>query len=158
MAALRGVINTKDFEGRLVNNMLLYGDSGTGKSATVKSLLAVPELSGLRLIEVEKSDLNDLPELIRTLGGRRQKFILFVDDLTFDQDDRTYSALKTILEGGLEITRPRTSRSTPPPTAAIWCARPSATGRETSGRGGDQSQEKTSLAERFGLRIPYLTP
>ncbi len=151
------LLNTKGLvEGRLVNNVLLYGDSGTGKSATVKSLLAVPGLAGLRLIEVEKSDLNDLPELIRTLGGRRQKFILFVDDLTFDQDDRTYSALKTILEGGLEKR---------PVNVAIYATsnRRNLVRQTFSDRMGDEVdavetiQEKTSLAERFGLRIPYLT-
>jgi len=149
--------NTKGLVGgRPVNNVLLYGDSGTGKSATVKSLLAVPELAGLRLIEVEKGDLNDLPELIRALGGRRQKFILFVDDLTFDQDARTYSALKTILEGGLEKR---------PVNVAIYATsnRRNLVRQTFSDRVGDEVdavetiQEKTSLAERFGLRIPYLT-
>lgn len=86
--------------GKLVNNALLFGEGGTGKSATVKSLLAVPGFEKLRLIEVEKEGLADLPVLIRSLAGRRQKFILFIDDLAFDQDDRTYSTLKTILEGG----------------------------------------------------------
>lgn len=143
-------------EGKQVNNVLLYGDSGTGKSVTVKSLLAVPEFGNLRLIEVEKDELSDLPHLIRTLGGRRQKFILFIDDLTFDQDDRTYSALKTILEGGLEKR---------PANVAIYATsnRRHLVRQTFSDRVGDEIdasetiQEKTSLAERFGLRIPYLT-
>lgn len=99
----RVIANTRAMlEGNLVNNVLLYGDSGTGKSATVKNLLTLPGFEALRLIEVQKEGLADLPRLIRTLGGRRLKFILFIDDLAFDQDDKTYSALKTILEGGLE--------------------------------------------------------
>lgn len=143
-------------EGRQVNNVLLYGDSGTGKSVTVKSLLAVPEFQNLRLIEVEKESLGDLPRLIRLLAGRRQKFILFIDDLAFDQDDRTYSALKTILEGGLEKR---------PPNVAVYATsnRRNLVRQTFSDRAGDEVdmietiQEKTSLAERFGLRIPYLT-
>ncbi len=97
------VANTRALlEGHPVNNVLLYGDSGTGKSATVKSLLAVEGFDDLRIIELQKEGLADMPSLIRQLRTRRQKFILFIDDLAFDQDDRTYSVLKTILEGGLE--------------------------------------------------------
>lgn len=141
--------------GRQVNNVLLYGDSGTGKSVTVKSLLTVPEFGDLRLIEVDKTGLADLPHLIRTLAGRRQKFIIFIDDLAFDQDDRTYSALKTILEGGLEKR---------PANVAVYATsnRRNLVRQTFSDRAGDEVdmvetiQEKTSLAERFGLRIPYL--
>ena len=91
--------NTEAFvSGRAANNVLLYGDSGTGKSATVKCLLSVPDFGNLRLIEVQKEGLRDMPALIRSLRGRQQKFILFIDDLAFDQDDNTYSVVKTILE------------------------------------------------------------
>ena len=65
-------------------------------------MLYLPGMEDLRLIEVEKENLTGIPALIRSLAGRRQKFILFIDDLAFDQDDKTYSALKTILEGTLE--------------------------------------------------------
>lgn len=88
--------------GRRVNNVLLYGESGTGKSATVKHLLTLPGTQELRLIEADKENLSGLPALIRSLRGRRQKFLVFIDDLAFDRDDSTYSILKTILEGGLE--------------------------------------------------------
>lgn len=142
-------------EGRLVNNVLLYGDSGTGKSATVKSLLSVPGFENLRLIEVHKEELGDLPSLIRMLEGRSRKFILFIDDLAFDQDDRTYSVLKTILEGGLERR---------PANVAIYATsnRRHLVRQTFSDRAGDEVDrtetiaEKTSLSERFGLRIPYL--
>ena len=66
-------------EGRYVNNVLLYGESGTGKSATVKHLLTLPGMEELRLIEADKADLGGLPALIRRLDGRRQKFIVFID-------------------------------------------------------------------------------
>ena len=136
--------------------MLLYGDSGTGKSATVKALLHLEGFDDLRLIEVQKEGLADLPVLIRMLAGRRRKFILFIDDLAFDQDDRTYSVLKTILEGGLE---PR------PANVAIYATsnRRHLVRQTFSDRAGDEVdafetiQEKTSLSDRFGLRIPYLT-
>lgn len=142
--------------GNQVNNVLLYGDSGTGKSATVKSLLSLPGFEDLRLIEVQKEEVASLPDLIRTLAARRHKFILFIDDLAFDQDDRTYSVLKTILEGGLERR---------PANVAIYATsnRRHLVRQTFSDRAGDEVdafetiQEKTSLAERFGLRIPYLS-
>ena len=153
----RVIANTRAMlEGNLVNNVLLYGDSGTGKSATVKNLLTLPGFEALRLIEVQKEGLADLPRLIRTLGGRRLKFILFIDDLAFDQDDKTYSSLKTILEGGLEKR---------PVNVAIYATsnRRHLVRQNFSDRGTDEVDafetisEKTALAERFGLRIPYMT-
>ncbi len=142
--------------GRDANNVLLFGDGGTGKSATVKSMLYIPGFEDLRLIEIEKENLTGLPTLMRSLAGRRQKFILFIDDLAFDRDDKTYSALKTILEGSLEKRPPNT----------IICAtsnRRHLVKQNFSDRAGDEVDasetisEKTALAERFGLRIPYLT-
>ena len=150
------IANTRAMlEGHAVNNVLLYGDSGTGKSATVKSLLAVEGFDDLRIIELQKDGLADMPVLVRRLRNRRQKFILFIDDLAFDQDDRTYSLLKTILEGGLE---PR------PANVAIYATsnRRNLVRQTFSDRAGDEVdasetiQEKTALADRFGLRVAYL--
>lgn len=150
------IANTRALlEGHQVNNVLLYGDSGTGKSATVKSLLGVEGFDDLRLIELQKEGLADMPVLIRQLRNRRQKFILFIDDLAFDQDDRTYSLLKTILEGGLE---PR------PANVVIYATsnRRNLVRQTFSDRAGDEVdaaetiQEKTALADRFGLRVAYL--
>lgn len=140
--------------GHAVNNVLLFGDSGTGKSATVKSLLTQPGLESLRLIEVQKDGLSDMTRLIRTLRSKPQKFILFIDDLAFDQDDKVFSALKTILEGGLE---PR------PANVAVYATsnRRHLVRQTFSERAGEEVDtfetisEKTALAERFGLRIPY---
>ncbi len=142
--------------GRQANNVLLFGDGGTGKSATVKSMLYLPGMEDLRLIDIQKENLTGLPGLIRSLASRRQKFILFIDDLAFDQDDKTYSSLKTILEGGLEKR---------PPNVAVYATsnRRHLVRQTFSDRAGDEVDafetisEKTALAERFGLRIPYLT-
>lgn len=141
-------------EGKYVNNVLLYGESGTGKSATVKHLLTLPGMGELRLIEADKENLSGLPALIRELDGRRQKFIVFIDDLTFDRDDPTYSVLKTILEGGVE-RRPR--------NVAIYATsnRRHLVRQTISERAGDEMdrsetiREKTSLADRFGLRVLF---
>lgn len=140
--------------GRQVNNALLYGVSGTGKSATVKGLLGMPEFASLRLIEVPKEELCDMPKLVRDLANRPQKFIIFIDDLAFDKEDRTFSSLKTILEGGLE---PR------PVNVAVYCTsnRRHLVRQNFSDRNGDEIdasetiQDKTSLADRFGLRILF---
>ena len=150
------IANTRAFlAGKRVNDVLLYGDSGTGKSATVKTLLTVPGFEALRLIEVQKDGLRGMPELIRSLAGRKQRFILFIDDLAFDQDDHTYSVVKTILEGGLERR---------PANVAIYATsnRRRLVRQTFSDRQGDEVdrqetiQEKTALSDRFGLRIPYL--
>ena len=143
-------------EGKPSNNVLLFGDGGTGKSATVKSMLYLPGMENLRLIEIQKENLVGMPRLIRSLAGRRQSFILFIDDLAFDQDDKTYSSLKSILEGGLEKR---------PLNVAIYATsnRRHLVRQTFSDRAGDEVDafetisEKTALAERFGLRIPYMT-
>ena len=121
-------------EGNLVNNVLLYGDSGTGKSATVKNLLTLPSFEALRLIEVQKEGLADLPRLIRTLGGRRLKFILFIDDLAFPSGRQDLLRPQDHPGGRLE-RRPANVDSLchlQPPAAGA--ARPPLTGRGTSGR------------------------
>ena len=149
--------NTRQMlSGRPANNVLLFGDGGTGKSATVKSMLYLPGMEDLRLIEIQKENLVGLPSLIRSLSGRRQKFILFIDDLAFDQDDKTYSSMKTILEGSLERR---------PDNVVIYATsnRRHLVRQTFSDRAGDEVDasetisEKTALAERFGLRIPYLS-
>lgn len=140
--------------GKYVNNVLLYGESGTGKSATVKHLLTLPGMEQLRLIEADKEHLSGLPALIRSLEGHPLKFIIFIDDLTFDRDDPTYSVLKTILEGGVERR---------PQNVAIYATsnRRHLVRQTISERSGDEMdrnetiREKTSLADRFGIRILY---
>ena len=142
-------------KGRPASNVLLYGDSGTGKSATVKSMLNVPAFYNLRIIEVAKNSLDELPELIRLVEKHTQKFILYIDDLSFEQEDKSFSALKTALEGGLE-RRPSNV------TIYVTSNRRHMIRESFSDRSGDEvharetMEERSSLAERFGLRLPYL--
>ena len=138
------------------NNVLLYGDAGTGKSSAVKAIANEFAPEGLRLVEVKKNQLYQIPDLMDKLAANPLKFILFIDDLAFDQDDKTYSALKTILEGGLEKR---------PVNVAIYATsnRRHLVRQTFSERAGEEIDtfetisEKTALAERFGLRIPYMT-
>ena len=141
--------------GRPTNNVLLYGDSGTGKSATVKSLVNIPEFYNLRLIEIAKNSLDELTELIRLISHHTQKFIIYIDDLSFEQEDKGFSALKTALEGGLERR---------PDNVAIYVTsnRRHMIRESFSDRQGDDvhvretMEERSSLSERFGLRLSYL--
>lgn len=140
-------------KGLRVNNVLLFGDSGTGKSAAVKSMVMVPEFDRLRLIEADKKDLESLPGLMLSLRDVPLKFIIFIDDLSFQDGDPGYSTLKIILEGGV-AQRPQ--------NVAIYATsnRRQLVRRNFSDRDDmDKSetvQEKTSLADRFGIRIPYM--
>ena len=146
-------------EGKRVNHVLLYGDSGTGKSASVKSLLSHPELQGLRIIELDKDHLEEIPALVRRLDGRPQKFILFLDDLAFESRDATYAQLKTILEGSLERQRDNV-------VVYATSNRRNLVRQTASERLGDEMdiaetiEETTSLVQRFGVRVAYpsLTP
>ena len=142
-------------DGKPTNNALLYGDSGTGKSATVKSLVNMPEFYNLRLIEIAKNSLDELTELIRFVSHHTQKFIIYIDDLSFEQEDKGFSALKTALEGGLERR---------PDNVAIYVTsnRRHMIRESFADRQGDDVharetlEERTSLSERFGLRLSYL--
>lgn len=139
------------------NNVLLYGDSGTGKSSMVKALLNTFADQGLRLIEVPKERLEDFPYITRLLAGRRERFIIFVDDLSFEETETEYKALKAALEGSLEAR---------PDNVLVYATsnrrhliREYFGDRPTPGideiHPGDTSQEKLSLADRFGLRVGF---
>lgn len=96
------VLNTKNLlEGKKANNILLYGDAGTGKSSTIKAIANMFKDDGLRLIEVKKSQLSFITDIIEDLSLSPLKFIIFIDDLTFSSNDDTFSYLKAILEGGV---------------------------------------------------------
>lgn len=140
--------------GHSVNNMLLYGAAGTGKSATVKGLLKVPDFGDLRIIQMDKQQLEDIPALMRRLAGLRQKFIIFIDDLSFETADVGYSVLKTVLEGSIEKR---------PSNVVIYAtSNRRHLMRETFSERGDDEvniresiEERTALSERFGIRVLF---
>ena len=150
--------NTEYFlAGHAANNMILYGNRGTGKSSAVKSLLDSYGQQGLRLVELAKRDLGDFPKVVRLLSSRPQKFIIFVDDLSFDDTEPEYKALKTVLEGGLEAK---------PANVLIYATsnRRHLIRENFSDRQGDEihvrdtMEEKLSLADRFGITVTFPSP
>ena len=151
--------NTEYFlSGKAANNVLLFGDSGTGKSSSVRALLNQPGFvrRGLRMIEVRKGQLNDVPEVLALVRSHNYRFVLFMDDLSFEEFEVEYKHLKAVIEGGLE------SR---PENVVIYATsnrrhivRETWADRETSAgdvHGGDTMREKLSLADRFGVTIWY---
>lgn len=156
------VENTQRFvAGAPANNVLLYGDRGTGKSSTVKALLNEFGAQGLRLIEVAKEHLGDYPEILTLLRGRRERFILFVDDLSFEEHETQYKALKAVLEGSLEA-RPEsvilyaTSNRRHLVTEKFVDRQRASLDDDVHPE--DAAQEKLSLADRFGIHAPFLIP
>jgi predicted AAA+ superfamily ATPase len=150
--------NTKQFlNGYQANNLLLYGSRGTGKSSTVKAITNEFYDEGLRLIEVDKNKLADFTKIIRILKNKNLKFIIFVDDLVFEEGEASYSALKTILEGGVE------NRSN---NILIYATtnRKHLVKETFSERAGDDVhandaiEEKLSLADRFGITVSFYSP
>lgn len=156
----RIVSNTAQFvAGRGANNVLLTGARGCGKSSLVKAVFNAYAEQGLRLIEVDKQDLVDLPNIVDLIDGRPEKFIIFCDDLSFDAGETAYKALKSVLDGSV---------AAPPDNVLIYA---------TSNRRhlmpeyfsenldtlrvddeihpGEAVEEKISLSERFGLWISF---
>ena len=150
--------NTKALlSGNKAANILLYGDAGTGKSATVKAIANTFAEDGLRLIELSKNELHLLPRLLDVLGSNPLKFILFIDDLSFQDNDDDFSALKAVLEGSISA---RTQN-----TVIYATSNRRHIVRETfSQREGDEihrndtMQETISLSERFGIKVYFEKP
>lgn len=150
--------NTKALlEGRPANNVLLYGDAGTGKSSTVKAIANTYCSQGLRLVEIKKTQLYLIPSLLDSLANNPLKFILFIDDLCFNPNDNDFSALKAILEGSV------TGRGHNTLIYATSNHRHMV--KETfSERQGDDVhisdtlQEIISLSARFGLTVTFSRP
>jgi predicted AAA+ superfamily ATPase len=142
------------------NSVLLYGDRGTGKSSTVKALLNEHAERGLRLIEVAKDHLADFPRIIALLRDRPERFILFVDDLSFDEHERDYRGLKAVLEGSIEARPPNVVLYATSNRRHLvqerWTDRESALNAEVHGQ--DTMQEKLSLSDRFGIRAVFPSP
>ena len=152
--------NTERFlAGQPCNHVLLWGSRGTGKSSIVKALLNAYAPRGLRVIEVDKDDLHDLPEIVDDIRERRQRFIIYCDDLSFEDGENQYKHLKSVLEGSLEL---------PPENVRIYAtsnrrhllpeymkdnAQSQVVGREI--HHGDAVEEKISLADRFGLGLSF---
>ncbi len=154
--------NTEAFvSGRRANNVLLYGDSGTGKSTSVKALLREYGARGLRMIELYKHQFQSLPALIAALKHRNYSFIIFIDDLSFEDDEVEYKFLKAVIEGGVE---------TKPDNILIYATsnrrhliRETWKDRDDTEFTGeihrsDTVEEKLSLSSRFGVLINYSTP
>lgn len=118
------IANTKALlSGKPAVNVLLYGDAGTGKSSSVKAIANEFAADGLRLVEVKKNQLYQIPALLDSLAQNPLKFILFIDDLSFSANDDNFAALKAILEGSVAAAA-RVLWCTPPPTAAISSRKP----------------------------------
>lgn len=156
----RGLVidNTIAFvEGMSANNCLLYGDRGTGKSSTVKAILNEFYSKGLRMVEMPKERLCDFPKLVEKIAALPLRFIIFIDDLSFSQQDDTFAALKAVLEGGLAAR---------PENALIYATsnrrhllRECFSDREGDEvHRGDTIQESLSLSDRFGLSINFSIP
>jgi predicted AAA+ superfamily ATPase len=148
--------NTQDFlNGYCVNNMLLYGDRGTGKSSTIKAVFNALKNKGLRIVEISKNNLTDFNELTKLISQSTLKFIIFIDDLNFSDDNENYSALKAALEGGM-AARPK--------NAVIYATsnRRHLVKEHFSERedvnASDNIQEKLSLADRFGITVTFSSP
>ncbi len=139
-------------------NVLLYGSRGSGKSSLVKALLNEYSQQHLRLVEVAKSDLRDLPLIVEKLRHIPQKFIIFVDDLSFEEDDNTFKALKAVLEGNL-TTRPRNvvvyaTSNRRHLIREFFNDRPAPKDRDEV-HNWDTVQEKLSFSDRFGLTLTF---
>src|SRR4029077_18183996 len=107
--------NTRQFvDGHPANNVLLTGARGTGKSSLIKALLNKYAPRGLRVIEVEKQDLVDLPEIVELIAARPERFVLYCDDLSFEADEPGYKALKVVLDGSVGGAAGKCLLSSPP--------------------------------------------
>ena len=152
--------NTRQFlQGKPANNVLLWGSRGTGKSSLIKALLNEYSSQGLRLVEVEKQDLVDLPDIVETIYARPERFIIFCDDLSFEANDARYKALKSVLDGSV---------SAPPENVLIYATsnrrhllpeyrRENLEAQTVEGEihHGESVEEKISLSERFGLWLSF---
>ncbi|MFN7087701.1 MAG: ATP-binding protein [Burkholderiales bacterium] len=152
--------NTRQFvEGFPANNVLLTGARGTGKSSLVKALLNKYAPRGLRLIEVEKQDLVDLPEIVERICERPERFVLYCDDLSFEADEPGYKALKVVLDGSIAAASENcliyatSNRRHLMPEYMHENLEYKHVGEEI--HPGETTEEKVSLSERFGLWVSF---
>lgn len=153
--------NTEQFvNGQPANNVLLTGARGTGKSSLIRACLHHYAPQGLRLIEVDKADMVDLPDLVEAVSDRPEKFIVFCDDLSFDEGDAGYKALKSILDGSLSATTANVliyvtsnRRHLLPEYMKDNLSYTHTEDGEV--HPGEVIEEKISLSERFGLWVSF---
>jgi len=153
--------NTQQFvQGKPANNVLLTGARGTGKSSLIKACLNAYAAEGLRLIEVDKADLTDLPDIVDVVSDRSEKFIVFCDDLSFEDGEPGYKALKSILDGSVAAATPNVliyatsnRRHLLPEYMADNLTYTHTEDGEV--HPGEVVEEKISLSERFGLWISF---
>ena len=144
-------------QGKPCNNVLLYGDAGSGKSSTIKAIVNEYYEMGLRLIEIKKNQLYSLPDVIEQLADNPLKFIIFIDDLSFSTNDSDFGALKAILEGGV-------AGKTNNLVIYATSNRRNLVKENFNDRNGDDIhlqdtiQEVMSLSARFGLKVTFSKP
>lgn len=153
--------NTAQFvQGRSANNVLLTGARGTGKSSLIRACLHAYAEQGLRLIEVDKSDLVDLPDIVDVVACRPEKFIIYCDDLSFEDGEPGYKALKSILDGSVSAATPNVLVYATSNRRHLLPEYMGDNLHTTSGQGGEihpgeAVEEKISLSERFGLWVSF---
>jgi len=154
--------NTESFvNGNKANNVLLYGDAGTGKSTSIKAILNQYYSKGLRMIEVYKHETKYLSKIISQIKNRNYKFILYMDDLSFEESESEYKYLKALIEGGLE-TKPDNvliyaTSNRRHLIKETWNERVNTSSVKEMYH-SDTIREKLSLVDRFGLTIGYNKP
>ena len=147
-------------EGRPANNVLLTGARGTGKSSLIRACLHEYASRGLRLIEVDKADLTDLPEIVEAVSERPEKYIIFCDDLSFEDGEPGYKALKSILDGSVAATTPNVliyATSNRRHLLPEYMKENLSYTHTDDGEvhPGEVVEEKISLSERFGLWVSF---
>lgn len=154
-------LNTAQFVvGKPANNVLLTGARGTGKSSLIRACLDEYAAQGLRLIEVDKADLIDLPDIVELVSGRSEKFIVFCDDLSFEDGEPGYKALKSILDGSVAVTTPNVlvyATSNRRHLLPEYMKENLSYTYSDDGEvhPGEVIEEKVSLSERFGLWVSF---
>ncbi|MBA4254089.1 MAG: AAA family ATPase [Comamonadaceae bacterium] len=157
----RLVRNTAHFvQGLPANNVLLTGARGTGKSSLIRACLNAFAAQGLRLIEVDKADLGDLPDLVALVAERSERFLIFCDDLSFEDGESGYKALKSILDGSVAASSPNVliyATSNRRHLLPEYLRDNLSHRRDEDGElhPGEAVEEKISLSERFGLWISF---